>query len=467
MPRHAHLVDLTLPDFGMPTVEPTIPADTYRARLSLLAERGREANYDVFAVYGDREHFANLTYLTGFDPRFEEALLLLDLAGSNRPILMVGNEGWGYTNVSPIKTDLELVLFQSFSLMGQPRDASRPLATVLREAGVGPGKRVGVAGWKHYTLAESDTPEIWLEIPSYLADALRALAGPANVLNANALLMDASTGLRAVNEVEQLACIEFAACFSSQSVRNVLFGVAPGQTELEAAELMRLNGLPLSCHIFLGGGERATLGMVSPSLRRLRRGEPFTTAVGLWGALTCRAGFLAESAGELPGGIRDYVERLVAPYFEAIATWYEKMAIGATGETIYRAVHDRIGAPFFGVGLNPGHLIGLDEWIHSPIYAGSQERLRSGMALQVDVIPATGTDYFTTNIEDGIALADELLRDSFAQEFPEAWDRIQARRAYIQDSLGIRLAAEVLPFSNLAAHLPPFILAPGRAMRME
>ena len=29
------------------------------------------------------------------------------------------------------------------------------------------------------------------------------------------------------------------------------------------------------------------------------------------------------------------------------------------------------------------------------------------MALQCDIIPATGTDYFTTNIEDGIALADD------------------------------------------------------------
>jgi len=28
---------------------------------------------------------------------------------------------------------------------------------------------------------------------------------------------------------------------------------------------------------------------------------------------------------------------------------------------------------------------------------------------QGDIIPATGTDYFTTNIEDGIAIADEAL----------------------------------------------------------
>ena len=31
------------------------------------------------------------------------------------------------------------------------------------------------------------------------------------------------------------------------------------------------------------------------------------------------------------------------------------------------------------------------------------------MALQVDIIPATGTPWFTTNIEDGIAIADQAL----------------------------------------------------------
>ncbi len=31
-------------------------------------------------VYADREHFANLAYLTGFDPRFEESLLIVGTA---------------------------------------------------------------------------------------------------------------------------------------------------------------------------------------------------------------------------------------------------------------------------------------------------------------------------------------------------------------------------------------------------
>ena len=121
----------------------------------------------------------------------------------------------------------------------------------------------------------------------------------------------------------------------------------------------------------------------------------------------------------------------------------------------------------FGIGLNPGHLIHLDEWLHSPIYSGSTEVLKSGMAMQVDVIPATGTRYFTTNIEDGIALADDALREAFASAYPEAWARIQARRDFMAEVLGIRLKPEVLPFSNIPAYLPPYLLSPGRAMRMR
>jgi hypothetical protein len=206
--------------------------------------------------------------------------------------------------------------------------------------------------------------------------------------------------------------------------------------------------------------------MASPTSRRIGRGEPFTVCCSPWGALTTRAGFLVERAAELPEGRQDYVGVLVAPYFEAIAAWYETVGIGVAGAELYDAIHSRIGDPFFGVGLNPGHLIHLDEWVHSPIYAGSAEQLRSGMALQVDVIPATGTAYYTTNIEDGIALADEALRREFAARYPEAWGRVQAPRAFMHNALGIRLKPEVLPFSNIPAYLPPFVLSPAHAMRM-
>jgi hypothetical protein len=214
----------------------------------------------------------------------------------------------------------------------------------------------------------------------------------------------------------------------------------------------------------LTAGSRATFGLLSPGDRPIERGDRFTVAFGIWGALDCRAGFVVADADELPSGISDYTERLVGPYFEAIAEWYGAMRIGQTGGALFDIIDRRLGDPFFGIFLNPGHQIHLDEWVNSPISRGSTIELRSGMAFQVDVIPATGTDYFTTNIEGGIALADASLRDAFASAHPAAWRRIEARRRFMGESLGIDMHPDVLPFSNMPAYLTPFLLAPDRAM---
>ncbi len=72
------------------------------------------------------------------------------------------------------------------------------------------------------------------------------------------------------------------------------------------------------------------------------------------------------------------------------------------------------------------------------------------MALPVDVIPATNTAYHTTNIEDGIALADEALCQAFEQKYPEAWESIQQRRTFMCDILGIQLKHPGLSISILA-----------------
>jgi Xaa-Pro aminopeptidase len=269
-----------------------------------------------------------------------------------------------------------------------------------------------------------------------------------------------------INEVEQLAAMEAAACSTSSGVHRLLTGVRPGLRERDAVALLGWDGTPLSCHLMLTAGPRAAYGLLSPGDRAIERGDPFTVAFGIWGALNCRAGFVVEDAAQLPASIRDYVDRLVAPYFTAVAEWYEALSVGQTGGALHAIIDRHLGDPFFGIFLNPGHQIGLDEWVNSPIGSGSTVELRSGMAFQVDIIPATGTPYFTTNIEDGIALADEGLRATLAARYPDAWTRIQDRRRFMRDALGIDLHPDVLPFSNIPAYLPPFLLRPDRVMTM-
>jgi Xaa-Pro aminopeptidase len=464
--RNVQLREVDLPDFGTPSFEPELPAGMFIARIERALARARQLGLDALVVYGDREHSANLAYLTGFEPRFEEAMLVV--IEGREPALLVGNEGWGYVDISPIASRLKRVLFQSFSLLAQSRSESETLEQILRHEGIREGSRVGVVGWKYFIDSEGAHPGEMLDVPSYVADTLREVTGsPSHVINATEIFMGAENGLRVLNECDQLARFEYAACHTSTAVKNVLFGLKPGMTEHEAVRLMGWNGTPLSCHLMLSSGPRATMGLPSPSTRRIEHGDRFTTAFGVWGALNCRAGFVVRDESELPEEIRDYVERLVAPYFRAIVDWYEAIGVGVTGSELYEAVHAHVGDPFFGVKLNPGHQIHLDEWVNSPIAKGSSTTIRSGMAFQVDVIPATGTEYFTTNIEDGIALADEELRSVLAERYPEAWTRIEARREFMKNVLGIRLEPEVLPFSNIPAYLPPFLLSPRRVMTVS
>ena len=454
MPK-ARLATIDLPDFGRPEVRPELPESRYPERIAALRDRADARGLDRLVVYADREHCANLAFLTGFDPRFEEAMLVL--GPHDPPAVLVGNECWGTAGAAPLTMRRER--FQDFSLPGQPRDRSRPLAEILVGEGIRRGSRVGVLGWKTY----ADRRRI--EIPAFVVDELRGLVGEGGVVeNANDLLIDPADGLRVINDADQLAAFEHASCHTSDGVRSLLRGLEPGMTEAEAVRLLGWNGMPLSCHLMLTAGPRAAFGLLSPGDRPIGRGEPFTTAFGVWGALTCRAGWLVESADELPDGVRDYVDRLAGPYFEAVAEWYGALRVGQVGGVLQEIIDRRLGDPFFGIGLNPGHQLHLDEWVNSPVWRGSTVELRSGMAMQVDIIPATGTPYFTTNIEDGIALADEGLRGRLAAAYPEAWARIQARRAFMANALGIELHPDVLPLSNLAAFLPPFLLGPDRAL---
>lgn len=458
------LIEADLPDFGEPDSQPQIPDGVYANRIERLHSRMRAAGLDALVVYGDREHMANVAWATGYDPRFEECLAVV--FPERRTLLLVGNEGWAYAGAALGPFDREL--YQSFSLMAQPRGNSRPLTDILAGMGLSSGQRLGAAGWKYFGPDDRGLPDEALEIPAYIADAIRGITGPdGSVVNAGALFMDPVSGLRAINEVEQLAVFEHAATLTSQALRRAIDGLRPGLREVDAVRLMQLNGMPLSAHLMLSSGPRAALGLPSPSWRVIGKGEPLTMAFGLQGGLNARAGFVVGDDRELPAESRGYVDKLVAPYYAAVVAWWQALGIGVTGGELWRAVHSRIGDPFFGVSLNPGHLIHLDEWLHSPVFRDSPMKLQSGLALQCDIIPATGTPWFTSNAEDGLALADAPLRREFRIRYPEAWRRISARRDFMTRVLGIRLRPEVLPFSNIPAVVMPYLLAPRRMMAVR
>ena len=148
---HVELAVIDLPEFGLPTVQPTISGELYASRIAQAQQRAAAAELDALVVYGDREHFANLAYLSGYDPRFEESLLIL--VPGREAALVIGLEGWGYAELSP--APIQRVLYRSFSLMGMPRVGNPSLAEIFRNAGLQAGQRIGLVGWKYFDTRET------------------------------------------------------------------------------------------------------------------------------------------------------------------------------------------------------------------------------------------------------------------------------------------------------------------------
>jgi hypothetical protein len=447
------LRDVVVPDFGLPLEAPHIPATTYQKR---CREAYARAECDWLVVYADREHLANIAFLSGYDPRFEEALLLL--GPRDRRVLIVGNEGEAYAPLAGLP-GLDITLAQSMSLMGQDRTLRPDLAAVLREAGLSHGQTIGIVGWKYFEPAEWDGASPGLFVPHYLIAMLSRIAGASDALKeATPVLLHPTTGLRSTIDVDQIALHEWGAARASAAVWRILTGTRLGVSEMEAASTMGYSGEALSAHVMYATGDsgQPVIGLRSPGSRIANRGDGVTAGVGYWGGLSARAGLIA-----------DHDEAFLATaaaYFDGLVAWYETADIGVAGEAVFAAVKETLARGGLRSALNPGHLTGHDEWIHTPIRPGSDQRIASGMPFQVDIIPAPMPAGWALNCEDGIVFADAALRAELKGRHPAVAERIVARRKFVRDELGIPMRESILPLSSTPLCLPPFWLAAGRLL---
>jgi hypothetical protein len=68
----------------------------------------------------------------------------------------------------------------------------------------------------------------------------------------------------------------------------------------------------------------------------------------------------------------------------------------------------------------------------------------------MDIIPVSLGPFCYINTEDGVVLADARLRAHLAQGLPDLWNRVQARRAFMRDVLGINLDEHLAVISQAA-----------------
>jgi Xaa-Pro aminopeptidase len=345
----------------------------------------------------------------------------------------------------------------SLSLPSQPRGGRRLVEWLADMLAL--DDRVGTVGWKWFGADEVDDPATALDIPVFLADPLRKLA--ARVENATDLMMHPAHGLRSRVDAAEIARLEFANHMAAAALKRMVFALREGMTDFQAYEAARVGGLPLGCHSTFAIGDAP--GLCGPSGKHLTLGQSVGFNICHWGANICRAGWLARSAADLPLAAQDYVEAFVEPYVQAMSDWCSMMRPGVSGGYVWTHMMTALPVERFGVTLNPGHLIGLDEWVSSPIREGSTDALASGMAMQMDVIPGHPV-YGSTRMEDGYVIADPALRQDLAKHHPNVARRCEARARFLREVIGIEVPDCLLPLADTCGIVAPFLLDPAQVV---
>jgi len=435
---------------------PIISEDDYKSRLSSVYDLMEKENLTHVIVYGDREHFSNMFFLSGYDPRFEESLLVI--TKDEIPTLIVGNEGWSYADCIPYEVKKQL--YQNFSLLSQPRNKEKTLEDIFKTIkGMKSNSKVGIIGWKYFNKSLNSRVKKYLDIPYYIAQEIIILVGIENVRNVSDFMCHPDYGLRIRLDVKELVLHEIAGSKASAGVYNVIKNLRTGISELEASNYLNIDGDPLTAHPTINFGRKnILLGLASPqSNKKLEKGDVINISLGYRRSMVAHTGLYVENQKDIPENMKGIVENFYKTYYEGLVKWYESIEIEKTGGQVFQNVQDHfIDLNKYGINLNPGHLIHTDEWTESIFYQGSNYKIKSGMAIQCDVIAFPGNFYIGVHIEDGIIIADYNMRNKIKKEYPASWRRIQKRRNFVINELGIKIADEVLPTSNIQAVLFPF-----------
>ena len=476
--------------------EPLILSDeAMKLRMEKVLARMRARGLDRFAVYCDAEHGYNFAYLTGFYTRFEEALMLLDAEGCMT--LVLGNEN--LNKASSARFPCRAVLAPQFSLPDQPDSVGEPLEVILGRAGLAPGQRVGLAGWKLLrepsagqgaggaakpSIGDAAEPSGHraaaglFDVPSFIVDAIKsavgaspdggakAAGGPAGELVNATDIFIGEDGARTASCADEVAHYEYGAALAWDSVLDAMDALEPGVSELELGELLQREGQHTVITTIAAAGKRFEKGNMFPTGRRAAVGAPVSLTVGYAGGSSSRAGYAVRDASELPPGAERWLDELAKPYFRAYARWMETARVGMTGGELFAEIERVLPRAVYGWSLCPGHLASDEEWLCSPVYEGSSEILKSGMIFQIDIIPGR-PGMSGVSCESTVLLADAELRDEIRLKHPQLWERMISRAAYIRRELGIRPGEDLLPMCGGAGYMRPFMLDKGRALRLS
>jgi Xaa-Pro aminopeptidase len=219
-------------------VEPVfLTDDTLLQRKNALLAGMQRESFDWLVIYADKEHGSNFEYLTGFIPRFEEGLLLLNQSGDCT--LVLGNENLKMARFS--RTAAALLHTPYFSLPNQPMDNEAPLESLFKHAGLANGDKVGLVGWKMFTPA-ADNGRAMFDLPYFIVDAIqRTLSDDAMLENAIHLFIG-DNGARTTCNANEIAHYEYGANLASNCMLEALNAIEVGVRETELGALLHAEG---------------------------------------------------------------------------------------------------------------------------------------------------------------------------------------------------------------------------------
>ncbi len=441
----------------MPT--PVLSDETMKTRLNNVLSAMQQQGLSSLVIYADKEHGGNFEYLSGFIPRFEEALLVVSSNGELTYIM--GNENLKL--VPHARNGGACLHAPVFSLPNQPMKHHQPLQNLLATAGVTASQTTGVAGWKLFRI-DPQTDPYSFDVPAFILDAVRnAAGGKENVVNATGLFIAPENGARCINNANEVAFYEYGANLASSTLMAALDAIAPGKSEKEVGQLLAGDGQQNNVIMIAATGDRFAHASLYPSDKVIRHGDKFSLTVGYKGGLSSRAAYVVASEEELPQDVADWLPRLALPYYHTVVTWLENLHIGMRGGDLYRLVQETLEQKTWNWHLNPGHLVADEEWLCSPVYPDSAVPLASGMLFQIDIIPSL-PGYGGSSIEDTVALAGEALRRELESQYPQVWQRMVARKKYLAEVLNIQVSDDVILLSNTVGYLRPFLLDKTRAL---
>lgn len=434
--------------------------ETMRERKEKVLARMRQHNLDQLVIYDDVEHANNFMYLTGFFTRFEEALLILNQDGT--AVLALGNENLNKCGKARLEADP--VHVSLFSLPNQPNRKDCTLKQLLMEAGIGADKRIGIVGWKLFTSVVEENEQMF-DVPAYVVETIREIAGAAQLVNATALFIG-EDGARVTNNANEIAHYEYGAALASDCMLDAMDKLEVGVSELELGDALVRNGQHTSVVTIAASGPRFVKANMFPTANRVKAGDPISLTVGYAGGSSSRSGYAVHTKEELPAGCEEYLDRVAKPYFGAYATWLESIQIGMKGDALFQKIEEVLPRSQYHWSLCPGHLVAEEEWLCSPVYEGSSEVLRSGMIFQIDIIPSV-PGYGGVCAESTVVLADEALKKELEEQYPELYGRMQARAAYLRQELHINLSKDVLPMCSTVGYLRPYLLNKNCALMVK